>query len=95
MTEMTIRERVEELFCEHMGQDMTARWVAGEKVFFSHNEGNRPASNVEIGDSLDRVELIMAIEDAFGIDIPDNDATGLETLDQIEAYLKNKALADQ
>lgn len=93
MTKMTIRERVEELFLEELGPDLLEKWKAGEKVFFSHDDNERPASNIVVGDSLDRIELIMAIEDHFGVTIPDSDAENLETLDQIETYLKAKAVA--
>ena len=40
-------------------------------------------------DSLDIVELIMAVEDEFGIHIPDEDAGGLTTVGRIVAYLDN------
>ncbi|MDO8507068.1 MAG: acyl carrier protein [bacterium] len=41
-------------------------------------------------DSLDRVELIMEMEDNFGIKIPDEDAKDLATVaDAIEYVLKH------
>lgn len=39
-------------------------------------------------DSLDIVELVMAMEEAFGIDIPDEDAENLRTVDEAIAYIK-------
>lgn len=39
-------------------------------------------------DSLDVVELIMSLEDAFGIAISDNDAAQLYTVGRIVDYLE-------
>ena len=41
-------------------------------------------------DSLDIVELIMAVEDEFGIHIPDEEAAALTTVGKIVAYIDNK-----
>ncbi len=41
-------------------------------------------------DSLDIVELIMAFEEKFGIEIPDEDAQKLETVGKAVAYLEAK-----
>ena len=42
-------------------------------------------------DSLDIVELVMAMEEEFGLDIPDQDAEGLKTVGDVLKYLKDKA----
>ncbi|MWA22876.1 acyl carrier protein [Burkholderia pseudomallei] len=42
-------------------------------------------------DSLDRVELIMALEDALGISIPDKDSEKLETVQQVIDYMQSVA----
>ncbi len=42
-------------------------------------------------DSLDIVELVMALEDEFGIDIPDEDADKLRTVGDAMNYLKSHA----
>lgn len=39
-------------------------------------------------DSLDAVEVIMAIEDEFGIEIPDEDAEHFKTVKDICKYLE-------
>lgn len=42
-------------------------------------------------DSLDAVELIMAIEEEFGIEIPDEVSTKMKTVNDIVEYIeKNK-----
>ena len=45
-------------------------------------------------DSLDTVELVMALEEEFGIEIPDEDAEKItrvkEAIDYIEAHAKAK-----
>jgi acyl carrier protein len=43
-------------------------------------------------DSLDVVELVMALEEAFDMEIPDDDAENIRTVQDIFDYLgKNKA----
>jgi acyl carrier protein len=44
-------------------------------------------------DSLDIVELVMALEEEFGIDIPDEDADKLKTVGDAMNYLKSHAPA--
>lgn len=39
-------------------------------------------------DSLDAVEIIMAIEDEFGIEIPDEMAESLKTIGEIVEYVE-------
>lgn len=39
-------------------------------------------------DSLDIVELVMAMEEAFGIDIPDEEAEGIRTVEDAVSYVK-------
>lgn len=42
-------------------------------------------------DSLDTVELVMAFEEEFGVDIPDEDAEQMRTVGDAIAYLRRKA----
>jgi acyl carrier protein len=42
-------------------------------------------------DSLDIVELVMAIEKEFGIEIPDEDAEKISTVQDAVDYIQNKA----
>ncbi|MEC7277283.1 MAG: acyl carrier protein [Bdellovibrionota bacterium] len=41
-------------------------------------------------DSLDIVELMMKMEDEFGIEIPEEDAEGLKKVSDVVTYLETK-----
>ena len=41
-------------------------------------------------DSLDQVELVMALEEEFGSDIPDEDAEKLTTVGKAIEYIESK-----
>ena len=41
-------------------------------------------------DSLDIVELVMAMEEEFDVEIPDDDAEKIQTIGDAIAYLKEK-----
>ena len=41
-------------------------------------------------DSLDVVELVMAFEDEFGIEIPDDDVGGIKTVGLAVTYISGK-----
>lgn len=40
-------------------------------------------------DSLDIVELVMALEEAFGVEIPDSEAEKISTVGDVVEYVKN------
>ena len=51
-----------------------------------------PSANLftDLGaDSLDHVEIIMAVEEAFGIDILDEDAEKIQTVQDALTYLQS------
>ncbi len=53
-----------------------------------------PEANIvdDLGaDSLDVVELVMALEEAFDMEIPDEDAEKIRTVQDIFEYLQKKA----
>jgi acyl carrier protein len=66
--------------------------IIAEKLGVSEEKVTTQASFVDdLGaDSLDQVELIMAFEDAFDIEIPDEDAEKLRTVKQALDYLESK-----
>ena len=44
-------------------------------------------------DSLDIVELVMAMEEEFDLEIPDEDAEKLKTVQDVSDYLEGKGTA--
>ncbi len=42
-------------------------------------------------DSLDTVELVMALEEEFDVEIPDEDAEKIKTVGEAIAYIKEKS----
>ena len=66
--------------------------IIAEKLGVSEDKVTPQAAFVDdLGaDSLDQVELIMAFEDAFDVEIPDEDAEKLKTVKDAIDYLQNK-----
>jgi acyl carrier protein len=75
----TVDERVKKIIAEQLGVE--------------EDEVTAEASFVEdLGaDSLDTVELVMALEEEFGIEIPDEDAEKILTVGKALDYIKEKA----
>ena len=74
-----IGERVKKIVVEHLG-------VEPEKVVDN-------ASFIDdLGaDSLDTVELVMAFEEEFSVEVPDEDAEKLQTVGDVTKYIEDKA----
>ena len=74
-------DRVKEIIAKELEVD--AKQVVPEAKFIE-----------DLGaDSLDIVELVMALEEEFGLDIPDEDADKLKTVGDAMNYLKSHAAA--
>jgi acyl carrier protein len=67
--------------------------IIAEQLGVEEDEVTSEASFVEdLGaDSLDTVELVMALEEEFGIEIPDEDAEKILTVGKALDYIKEKA----
>lgn len=63
-----------------------------EQLGVSEDQVKLEASFIEdLGaDSLDTVELVMAFEEAFGLEIPDEDAEKIRTVKDAVDYIKSK-----
>ena len=73
-----VEERVKKIIAEQLGveeEDITP------EASFVDDLG---------ADSLDTVELVMAFEEAFDIDIPDEDAEKIATVKDAVDYIENK-----
>ena len=78
MASEEITSRVKEIIVEQLG-------VAADEVV-------PEASFVEdLGaDSLDIVELIMALEEEYQLEIPDEEAEKMQKVDDVTAYIESK-----
>ena len=76
-----------------VGQKVKA--IIAEQLGVKAEEVTDTASFVDdLGaDSLDTVELVMALEEEFGIEIPDEDAEKMTTVGDAVRYIEQKASA--
>ncbi|MFC1568117.1 acyl carrier protein [Candidatus Margulisiibacteriota bacterium] len=67
--------------------------VVVEQLGVSEAEVTREASYVDdLGaDSLDTVELVMALEEAFSMEIPDEDAEKIKSIGNTISYIQSHA----
>jgi acyl carrier protein len=76
-----IAERVKKIVVEHLGVEESK---VTEEASFVDDLG---------ADSLDTVELVMAFEEEFGIEIPDDAAEKITTVKDAIAYIREHAAA--
>jgi acyl carrier protein len=73
-----IEQKVKDIIINELGVD--AEKVTPEASFVE-----------DLGaDSLDTVELVMAFEEEFGMEIPDEDAEKLQTVGDVIKYIEDK-----
>ena len=78
---MALEDKVKEIIVEQLG--VNAEQVTPEASFIE-----------DLGaDSLDTVELVMAFEEEFGAEIPDEDAEKLTNVGTVIKYLKDKGFS--
>ena len=76
MAEKTIEQKVKDIIVEQLG--VNADQVISEAKFIE-----------DLGaDSLDTVELIMALEEEFGIEVPDEEAEKLVSVGDVTRYIE-------
>ncbi|MCE2390080.1 MAG: acyl carrier protein [Proteobacteria bacterium] len=79
---MAVEDRVKEIIVEQLG--VSAEEVVNEASFID-----------DLGaDSLDIVELVMAIEEEFGIEVPDDDAEKMQNIGDVVSYVEEKSNKD-
>lgn len=79
---MSLEQKVRDIIVEQLG--VNADQVTLEASFIE-----------DLGaDSLDTVELVMAFEEEFGAEIPDEDAEKLNTVGAVVKYLTDKGYGE-
>ena len=79
MSEKSTEDRVKDIIVEQLG--VNADQVTPEAKFIE-----------DLGaDSLDTVELVMAFEEEFGIEVPDEAAEKLQAVSDVISYIKDNS----
>ena len=75
---MSVEKRLKEIIAENLGVNEDE--IKADSHFID-----------DLGaDSLDTVELVMAFEEEFGIEIPDDDAEKIRTVSDAVQYIEEK-----
>ncbi len=78
---MVVKPKIKDIIVEQLGVDPER---VKEDAKFIDDLG---------ADSLDIVELIMAMEEEFDIEIPDDDAEKLVNVKNVQEYLESKGVS--
>ena len=77
MSDKTIADRIKDIIVEQLG--VNADQIKPEAKFIE-----------DLGaDSLDIVELVMALEEEFGTEIPDEEAEKLQTVGDVAKFVED------
>ena len=74
-----VADRVKKIVVEHLGVDESK---VAEGTSFIDDLG---------ADSLDTVELVMALEEEFGCEIPDEDAEKIQTIKDAITFIESQS----
>ena len=74
-----VAERVKKIVVEHLGAEASK---VVEEAHFIEDLG---------ADSLDTVELVMAFEEEFGIEIPDDAAEKIQTIKDAIGFIQSQS----
>jgi len=78
MSDKSIEERVKDIIVDQLG--VSADQVTAEAKFVE-----------DLGaDSLDTVELVMALEEEFDVEVPDDEAEKLQAVKDVVAFITSK-----
>ena len=78
MSDKSIEERVKEIIVDQLG--VSADQVTPEAKFVE-----------DLGaDSLDTVELVMALEEEFDVEVPDDEAEKLQAVKDVVSFISSK-----
>ena len=78
MAEKSIEEKVKDIIVEQLG--VNPEQVTPQAKFIE-----------DLGaDSLDTVELVMAFEEEFNVEVPDEEAEKLQTVGDVVKYIEEK-----
>ena len=80
---MSVEQKVKEIVAQQLGVNEEQ---VTEEASFKDDLG---------ADSLDVVELVMAFEEEFNIEIPDEDAEKIATVGQAVEYIDGKTAASE
>jgi len=78
MAEKSIEEKVKDIIVEQLG--VNPEQVTAQAKFIE-----------DLGaDSIDTVELVMAFEEEFNVEVPDEEAEKLQTVGDVVKYIEDK-----
>jgi acyl carrier protein len=83
MAEKSIEDKVKDIIVEQLG--VNPEQVTPQASFIEDLGAH----------SLDNVELVMAFEEEFGVEVPDEDAEKLQTVGDVIKYIEEKSSKQQ